>query len=68
MAFTTDDIGALDRALAAGVQSVRFADGRTVNYQTPAEMIQVRNLIQQELAMTSATPPSRITRVVFVRE
>ena len=67
MAFTSADLTTIEEALATGALRVRFADGREVLYQNAADLIRVRGLIVQQLAATSASPPSRTTRVVHVR-
>lgn len=67
MAFTSDDVTTLERAIASGVLSVQMADGRRVNYQSLAELRAARDAMRVEIEMASATPPSRTSRVVFVR-
>lgn len=67
MAFTAADLSTIDTAIATGAMRVKFADGREVTYQTGADLLRARALIQSEIAAESATPPQRLTRVVHVR-
>lgn len=61
MAFTTEQAGALETAIAAGLLSVRYAD-RTVTYQSLAEM---RKLLRQmRIELGAATGQRRRPRVV----
>lgn len=56
MAYTADDLNALDRAIVSGSLRVRYAD-REVQYRTLDEMIRIRDLIRGEL-----DPATRNTR------
>lgn len=67
MAFTAADLSTIDAAIATGAMRVKFADGREVTYQTGADLLKARALIQSEVNADSATPPQRMTRVVHVR-
>lgn len=62
MAFTLDDLTTLERAIAAGVQSVRYAD-RTVTYQTLADMRRARAEMQAELGVRPIPIRRRLFRV-----
>jgi roadblock/LC7 domain-containing protein len=53
MAFTQTQLDALDEAIAAGVLTVRTADGKLVTYQSAAELLQTRGLIASSLAAQS---------------
>lgn len=48
MAISQSDLDALDQAIASGVTSVTF-DGRTVNYQNTAQLLDARKHIVQVL-------------------
>ncbi|QIZ02618.1 hypothetical protein AhyVDH1_013 [Aeromonas phage AhyVDH1] len=48
MAFTKDDIDALNEAIASGEMSVMI-DGRQVQYRSIAELLKAKNHIQQQL-------------------
>lgn len=45
MAVSQADIDALTSAIANGERSVRFADGRSVEYHTPADLIRARDYL-----------------------
>lgn len=45
MPVSQADIDALTTALAQGERSVRFADGRWVEYHSPAELIKAREAL-----------------------
>ena len=49
MAFTSDQLTALEAAAATGVLTVRYAD-RTVTYQSLAEMRSLITQMRQELS------------------
>jgi roadblock/LC7 domain-containing protein len=55
MAFTQTQLDALDSAIAAGVLTVRTADGKLVTYQSMGDMLKARDLIASSLAAASAT-------------
>lgn len=67
MAFTETDVAKLEAALAAGVQRVRFADGREVTYQDLTQMMRARDAMRAEIQMETASPPARFRRVVHTR-
>jgi hypothetical protein len=67
MAFTTADLATIETAIATGAMRVKFADGREVTYQTGADLLRARDAILSSINAESATPVSRITRVVHVR-
>lgn len=48
MAISQSDLDALDQAIASGVTSVTF-DGRTVNYQNTAALLDARQHVVQVL-------------------
>ena len=51
MAFTTDQLTALETAIAQGALSVRFAD-RSITYNSYAEMIRLRDSMRSELGVS----------------
>lgn len=53
MAFTQSDIDVLKKAVASGVSSVRFADGRQVDYRSVADLKEALALAQADIASTS---------------
>ena len=50
MAFTTQDIAAIDAAIASGELTVRTADGRLVTLRSVTELLQARQVMQGEVA------------------
>lgn len=57
MAWQQSDLDALETALAKGVRRVRYSD-KEVEYQSIDDMIKVRELMRQQLSVT--TRPQRI--------
>lgn len=63
MAFSQDQLTALESAIAQGALSVRFAD-RTVTYHSLSEMLKLRDTMRAELGVSSpATARSRIINI-----
>lgn len=54
MAYTSEDLAALQAAVATGAQRVRFEDGREVQYRSLAEMNQIIQSIQTAIGSTAA--------------
>lgn len=54
MAWSQSDLDKLSEALAAGIQRVRYSDGREVTYQTTADMLKVRDQMKAELAAAAS--------------
>jgi len=52
--FTTTQLQALEKAIAAGVTEFTY-DGQTTKYRSLNEMISLRNLIRAELGLPSST-------------
>lgn len=50
MGWTTTDLDALNKSIATGTTSVRYAD-RTVQYRSLEEMMKIRALMQDELGL-----------------
>jgi len=60
MAYTSDDLAALDAAIATGEQRVTFGDpSRTVEYRSIADLLTARNHIAK--AIVEATRPTTRT-------
>lgn len=64
MAWSQNDLDALDTAIARGVKSVTFADGRRTEYQTTADMLAARKQMKAELIASASqvNPIPRATR------
>lgn len=58
MAFTTTDLQNLETAIASGRRRVKL-NGREVEYQSIADMIEVRNIIRSELNTSTSTTCKR---------
>ena len=58
MAFTPQDLAAVDAAIASGELSVRAADGRTVTYRSMDELLKARALMVADMA--AASPCTRL--------
>ena len=54
MAFTTNDLAAIDAAISSGELTVRTADGAQVTLRTMAELLQARNAITASLRAETA--------------
>jgi hypothetical protein len=59
MAFTTDQIDALDAAIAQGALEVHYGD-KKVRYRSLAEMLETRHLMAQALGLTSPANGRRL--------
>ena len=62
MAFTSQDLAAIDAAIASGELTVRTADGKLVTLRTMAELLQARSVIAGALATASPTAPRAYPR------
>lgn len=62
MAFTTQDLAAIDAAIASGELSIRSADGKTVTYRSMDELLKARAVMQADLAAASAATPRAYPR------
>lgn len=62
MAFSQSDLDALEKAIATGVLTVRYAD-RSVTYQTLSDLMRARDLVKAELNVAAGTPRKRVIRV-----
>ena len=54
--WQASDLAALDRAIAAGAEKVRFSDGREVTYRSLADMRSIRSEIASALGAASGRP------------
>lgn len=59
MAWTPEEIDALDNAFKSGASSVRKADGSQVVWRSVDEYIRLRSLAQTDIASASSTAPIR---------
>lgn len=56
MAFTTQDLTAIEAAIASGELTIRGADGRTITYRSMDELLKAREMVRSSLASANATP------------
>ena len=59
MAFTQQDLAAIDAAIASGELTIRGADGRMVTLRTMDELLKARDAIRTEMASTSVASARR---------
>ena len=64
MAWTSDDLASISAAIASGVRSVTFADGRRTEYQSLDHMLAAKKVIAAELEMQGAAKGSLVRRRV----
>ena len=68
MAWTESDLLTISAAIVSGKKAVTFADGRKIEYQSVAEMRQVRSdMIAEISAAASAVNPRTRSTVGVVR-
>lgn len=65
MAFTQDQLDALEAAIATGTLIVHYGD-KYIRYQTTADMIRARDLLRDEMA--GQPPASRSSASSFCRD
>ncbi len=52
MAFTNDDLVALETAIKSGAKTVKYAD-KVVEYHSLKEMLQLRDIMRKELGIVT---------------
>lgn len=65
MAFTQQDLTAVERAIASGTLTVEY-NGKKVTFRTMGELMQARDLIKSDVA--AATPGARPRSSVAIVE
>lgn len=63
MAYTADDLVAIERMIAGGVERVRFSDGREIQNMSARDLMAIRSDIATALASQSSKPTVRRIRV-----
>ena len=63
MAFTTDDLDAINDALATGEMEVEFADGKRVRYRSVGDLMRAKQHIESRMNSESGRRPRRGVRV-----
>lgn len=62
MAWTQADLDAVQAAIRTGIKKVTFADGRSHEYQTTRELLDLRRDMQADIAAAaSQVNPRRVT-------
>lgn len=55
MAFTTEQLAALEAAIATGATKVKYSD-KEVTYNSLADMLKLRNIMRGELGLNDSSP------------
>lgn len=67
MAWSQDDLDALNRAIAAGARRVKFSDGTEAEYHSMGDMLLLRQTMQGEIDAAAGTRAPRHSAVRFYR-
>lgn len=67
MAWSQEDLDTLQRAIATGVRSVTFADGRRTEYQNTDQMLAAVKMMRGEIAAAANAGARRSRRVIVGR-
>ena len=59
MAFTQEQLDALDAAISSGSKRVKYAD-KEVEYQSIADMLRIRDLMAQELGLVTVASKRKL--------
>jgi hypothetical protein len=62
MAWEQADLDKVDAAIASGIRSVTFADGRRTEYQNLDQMLAARRVIVAQLTMAEQTQSGVVRR------
>ena len=54
MAYTQQQYSDLVAAIAEGVLSVRFSDGRQISYRSLSEMMNLKSVMEEDLGVSGA--------------
>ena len=63
MAFTQDDVDAINDAIATGEMEVEFADGKRVRYRSIADLVRAKTHIETRISTDAGRRPRRGVRV-----
>ncbi len=63
MAFTSDDLDAINDAIATGELLVQFADGKRVQYRSISDLIRAKQHIESSISSSAGMRPRRGVRV-----
>jgi hypothetical protein len=67
MSYTTDDLAALERALASGVMRVRYSDGKEVTYRSTDELLRAIAVVKGQMAQAAGAPRTMSALASFTR-
>lgn len=56
MAFTSQDLAAIEAAIASGELTIRAADGKTVTLRTMDELLKARDVIKGSMPSATGAP------------
>nr|WP_321482845.1 hypothetical protein [uncultured Cohaesibacter sp.] len=51
MGFSNDDLSRLQKAIASGIKSVTFSDGRVTTYQSVSDMVAALKYVKDQIAI-----------------
>jgi hypothetical protein len=63
MAYTSDDLTTIERAIASGTRLVRFSDGREIQYHSMQDLMAARADIALAVTTQSNKPAVRQIRI-----
>ena len=63
MAFTQDDLTAINDAIATGELEVQFADGKRVRYRSINELMRAKQHIENSISTADGKAPRRGVRL-----
>ena len=67
MAYTSDDLVTLERAVASGVMRVRYSDGKEVTYRSTDELMRVIAAVKGQIAQAAGAPRTMSALASFTR-
>lgn len=67
MAYTQADIDALKKAIGLGIVKVTYADGRSHEYRSLAQMKEILRMMEADVA-GAAAQPSRVVTITSPRD
>lgn len=57
MAFTSQDLAAINAAISSGELTIRSADGKTVTLRSMDELLKARDVIRADMPQTARAAP-----------
>lgn len=64
MAYQQSDLDKLDQAIASGIRSVTFADGRRTEYQSLDQLLAARTVVEAQIKMAAQATTGLVRRRV----